>query len=411
MDSQRRSAWNFHTGNQFTFGPGALKTLTSLIHRQQARRVLLIADPALEEYGTIETVKSVLKGSDCLIDTFRDPHVHPTTNHVDDAAAVAACFEPQLVVAVGGGSTLDLAKASCAAATLNCEAHELFGLGRVRQPIAPLACIPTTAGTGSEVSHRARIRDVESNRISECISHSLRPDYTIVDPELMVTCPPMVVARSGAIALFNAIEAILAVSFGEIEEPEEGLAFEGNNPLSDLLAKRATELIARNLCLCRSTVDNRTAWSELALGASLAGAALSNSGFGVATATVTALINARPQLCMGDVVLIVLPEVISALSTYVPDQTIGLAKTLDPHFDQSDPGAAVAAIQESIQAFRSDLELPATLSEVSISQRDVPVVAADARNQKTAAAMTPVNISVDALIDILQGCLGTTVQG
>lgn len=102
MESTRRSAWNFHTGNQFTFGPEAHAGLGSLIHRQQARRVLLIADPQLEEYGVLQKVRHVLNHADCLYDVYLDPHLQPTTNQVDDAAAVAACFEPALIIALGG---------------------------------------------------------------------------------------------------------------------------------------------------------------------------------------------------------------------------------------------------------------------------------------------------------------------
>lgn len=409
--SHGRSAWNFYTGNQFTFGPGAHRALASLIHRQQARRVLLIADPELENHGRLADIKRVLSQPYCLFDVFLDPHVHPTTNHVDDAAAVAACFEPDLIIAVGGGSTLDLAKAACAAATLDCEARELFGVHQVARPMAPLTCVPTTAGSGSDVSHRAFIRDADSRRLGECISPTLRPDHALVDPTLVLSCPPQVTARSGAVALSNAVEATLGVRYDQLDEPLEGLPFEGNNPLSDMLARHATELISQHLQASFERPHDLPARSMVSLGATLAGAALTNSGYSMATAVTLAIMNARADIVMGDVVLIVLPEVIRLLSANSPDRVLHIARTMVPDLQglpvqEHHVAAATDGIAAHINQLRTALDLPASLADLGISADDIPRIASAAVRNELASTMTPVQISVDAVIDVLHACSG-----
>lgn len=373
--------------------------------------MLLIADPGLEDHGRLAEIKRALSQPYCLFDVFLDPHINPTTNQVDDAAAVAACFEPDLIVAVGGGSTLDLAKAACAAATMDCEGRELFGVHQVAQPMAPLTCVPTTAGSGSDLSHRAFIRDADSWRLGECISPTLRPDHALVDPSLVLSCSPQVTARSGAIALSNAVEAALGVRFDQLDEPLEGLPFEGNNPLSDMLATHATGLISQHLLATYEHPHDLRARSKVCLGSSLAGAALTNSGYSMATAITLAIMNSRSDIVMGDVVLIVLPEVIRLLSPNSPDRVLRIARTIVPELQaaelsRDDLSVATDAIAAYMQRLRAALDLPASLQELGIAADDIPRIASAAVRNELASTMTPVQISVDAVIDVLHVCSG-----
>jgi len=375
--------------------------------------VLLIADPGLEDHGRLAEIKRTLSQPYCLFDVFLDPHINPTTNQVDDAAAVAACFEPDLIVAVGGGSTLDLAKAACAAATMDCEGRELFGVHQVAQPMAPLTCVPTTAGSGSDLSHRAFIRDADSWRLGECISPTLRPDHALVDPSLVLSCSPQVTARSGAIALSNAVEAALGVRFDQLDEPLEGLPFEGNNPLSDMLASHAAELVSQHLVATFESPDDLRARSMVCLGASLAGAALTNSGYSMATAITLAIMNSRSDIVMGDVVLIVLPEVIRMLSPNSPNRVLRIARTIVPELQtaelpREDVSVATDAIAAYMQRLRVALDLPDSLKELGIAADDIPRIASAAVRNELASTMTPVQISVDAVIDVLHVCSGIT---
>ena len=144
-------------------------------------------------------------------------------------------------------------------------------------PVLPLICVPTTAGTGSEVSHAAVLTDTANQLKVSTLSQFLRPALAIVDPELTYTCPPKVTADSGIDALTHAIEAYTAIDFSQVPgEPTAPAAYEGRTPLGDCLAEKALELIGQHLVPAYQDGLNPAAREGMMLGATLAGMAFSN---------------------------------------------------------------------------------------------------------------------------------------
>ena len=165
------------------------------------------------------------------------------------------------------------------------KAKRRFGMScTVTAPVLPLVAIPTTAGTGSEVSHSSVLTDTENAVKVSTQSRYLRPALAIVDPEFSLTCPRKVTADSGIDALTHAIEGYTNTRAQElaigIDEP---FAYEGKNPLSDLFAERAIRLIHRSLVTAVETPTDRPAREDMALAATLAGMAFSNSGVALVT--------------------------------------------------------------------------------------------------------------------------------
>lgn len=208
----------------------------------------------LEEVGLVAHVVAAIKQTEATATLFLDGEVEPSTATVASVVNSASEFQPDLFVALGGGSNMDLAKAAAAAFSHNCCAETLFGYDMVPGPITPLVCLPTTAGTGSEVSHAAVIRNVETGKKASILSQHIRPEVALVDPYLTLSCPAKVTAESGMDALTHAIEAFLVKNFYLFDDdPQQGLAFEGNHPLGDMYAEGAIRLIA--LSLERATED------------------------------------------------------------------------------------------------------------------------------------------------------------
>lgn len=181
-----------------------------------------------------------------------------------------------------GGSNRDLAKVTAAAFSHGGSPRDYFGWDRIPGPVVPLVCVPTTSGTGSEVSHAAVLTDLENAIKVSTLSNYLRPAIAVVDPELTLSCPAKVTADSGIDALTHVIEACTAVDIDKMSLAEnETAAYEGRTPLGECLAEKAIELIGRHLITAVREPGNREAREGMSLAATLAGMAFSNCAVAV----------------------------------------------------------------------------------------------------------------------------------
>jgi alcohol dehydrogenase class IV len=157
--------------------------------------------------------------------------------------------------------------------------RDYFGFDRVPGPVMPLICVPTTAGTGSEVSHAAVLTDTENEIKVSTLSNWLRPTLAVVDPELTYSCPRRVAADSGIDALTHAIEAYTATDYRElVTPPGEACAYEGSYPLGDIIAEKAIRLVGEYLVRAVNEPEDHEARDNMALASTLAGIAFSNCG-------------------------------------------------------------------------------------------------------------------------------------
>lgn len=172
---------------------------------------------------------------------------------------------------------MDLAKVAAVVHSHGGEPADYFGWDNVPGPVLPLICVPTTAGTGSEVSHAAVVTDTANQIKVSTLSNYLRPALAVVDPDLTLTCPRKVTADSGIDALTHAIEAYTATDFDQLAlQPGETSAYEGRFPLGECVAEKAIELIGRHLVNAVNAPHDRAAREGMALAATLAGIAFSN---------------------------------------------------------------------------------------------------------------------------------------
>lgn len=279
---QRRDFWNFYSAGRIVFGSGVVNRLGQFLKPWGSKRALVVTDAILVRVGVVEQVASPLRAAGIDVALFDGGEPEPSFGVVDKSLAMAKEVQPDVIVAVGGGSNMDLAKIVASVLTHGGTYRDYFGYGKIPGPIMPLVCLPTTAGTGSEVSHAAVLTDTENQLKSSCLSHFLRPALAVVDPKLTLTCPPKATADSGIDALTHAIEGMTAMAYDQIDVPvDEPFPYDGKQPIADCLAERAIELIGKHLIAAVREPSNLEAREGMSLAATLAGLAFSNSAVAV----------------------------------------------------------------------------------------------------------------------------------
>ncbi len=277
-----RTVWTFHSAGQLVFGRDAVKQLGEIAGRLGARRVLVVTDSVLVRAGLAEAVGTPLVGAGVTVATFDGGEPEPSLRAAETCLALARDFRPDMLVGLGGGSNMDLAKICAALLTHGGSPRDYVGDDKIPGPIMPLVCVPTTAGTGSEVSAASVLTDTDAKLKVGVLSNYLRPRVALIDPLLTVSCPPKVTADSGIDALTHAIEAYTAVDNAAFPLPAgERSIYQGRHPLGDCLAERAIALTGTYLRRAVADGTDVEAREGMALAATLAGLAFSNVGVAV----------------------------------------------------------------------------------------------------------------------------------
>ena len=231
--------FNFKVPQSIEFGLGCLKKLPSILKENKSDHVFLISDRVLESIGVVKKVQDIIEAGGITCTSFLEVVPNPTIEIVNQATASYKESGATSIVALGGGSPLDVSKAVGVLSVYGGDIRDYEGMNKVPGPIAPMIAIPTTAGTGSEVTASCVITDVERNYKFSMISYETLPKYALLDPEMIMTAPASIAASTGVDALIHAIEAYIS-KFA--------------SPFTDAMAEKAMELIGKNL---RQFVENR----------------------------------------------------------------------------------------------------------------------------------------------------------
>ena len=282
---RRETAFSMDTSS-IRYGPGVTREVGYEMKRLGARRAMVVTDPKLASSEPVSlTLDSLRKeGIDSVL--FDQARVEPTDASFKEAISAAADGRFDGYVAVGGGSSMDTAKAANLYATYPADfltyVNAPIGEGRpVPGPLRPLIAIPTTTGTGSETTGVA-IFDFLELRAKTGISHrSLRPVIGLVDPDNTRTLPKMIVACSGLDVLCHGLESYTVLPFDQRPAPADpGLrpSYQGSNPISDVWAVRAIEMVSRNIVRAVHDAADDEARSQMLLAATFAGVGFGNAG-------------------------------------------------------------------------------------------------------------------------------------
>lgn len=403
--SGSRYTWNFHSAGQLVFGTGAIRELPALLQRRKLSRVLIITDKPLVAVGVAKQLEELLTAAGIAWETFDEGEAEPSLKVAETARSAAHEFAPDCVLGLGGGSNMDLAKITAALYTHGGEPAQLFGFDNVPGPVMPLVCVPTTAGTGSEVSHAAVLTDTVNQIKVSILSQHLRPQVALVDPLLTLSCPRKATADSGIDALTHAIEAFTAINYTDLDIPaEQAVPYNGKSPIGDCLAERAIQLIGQHLVTAVNEPTKHAAREGMALAATLAGLAFSNC----AVAVVHALeypIGGVLHCSHGAGNGLLLPHVMRFNLPARHREFARIAELLGVNITGlSEDDAAQQAIF-AVERLRADIGIPARLREIGGTEDQLPMFAEKAYAIKRLMLTNPRLPSEADLLEILRWAL------
>lgn len=373
------------------FGTGASDEIGYDLSQYGVSRVLVITDPGVAGTGVAHRIADALARYDIVAEVFDGVHVEPTDDSMNKAIEYAAAQGPwDGFVAVGGGSSIDTAKAVNLLTTFPGELGDYLNapIGRAQVPpgeLKPLIAVPTTAGTGSE-STAMCVLDVLSMRVKTGISHwRLRPTMAVVDPALTMTLPPAVTAAAGMDIVCHAAESFTAKPFSLYpkKRPEERVTYCGSNPVSDLWCERALTLLAGAFrrAVAQGAEDEQ-ARVDMMQAATFAGMGFGNAGVHIPHANAYPIAGQvkgfRPDGYPGDEALVphgmavslTAPEAFRFSFDAAPERHLRVAALLGPDVpEQSDPREQLPAV---LTGLMRDIGIPNGIGAVGFSESDVP---------------------------------------
>jgi alcohol dehydrogenase class IV len=397
-----RTTWTFHSAGQLIFGRHATQELGEIAARLGARRILVVTDPVLVKAGLVESIHVPLSESGVVVEVFSGGEPEPSTRAAEAAIALGREFRPDAVLGLGGGSNMDLAKITAVVLTHGGRPLDYAGDDKIPGPVLPLLCLPTTAGTGSEVSAASVLTDTEQHIKVGILSNHLRPRVAMVDPLLTVSCPPKVTADSGIDALTHAIEAYTAVDNALFPLPQgERSVYQGRHPFGDMFAEKAIALIGKYLRRAVGHGNDLDAREGMALAATLAGLSFSNVG----VAAVHALeypVGGATHCSHGAGNGLLLPFVMRYNLPVRRQQFAVIARLLGADVEgKSEADAAEAAIA-AVEQLRADIGIPLRLRDLGVTEAQLRPFAEKAFGIRRILRVNPRTVTVDDLEGVLR---------
>ncbi|UUO06838.1 iron-containing alcohol dehydrogenase [Blastopirellula sp. J2-11] len=390
--------WSFYSAGELTFGAAASQRVGLLAARRSWSRVLIVTDATLVRLGLIDKVRQPLIDAGVTVEIFDGSCAEPDLSVAVAAHAVAQKFGPHAICGLGGGSNIDLAKIVAILHAHGGAAADYFGWDQVPGPVTPIIALPTTAGTGSEVSQSAVLTDIENAMKVSTLSQYLRPTLAIVDPLLSATCPPQVTADSGIDALTHAVEAYTSTTFDMLEQDGDAPApYSGSHPLVDALAEKAIALVGQHLVQAVRHGDDIEARTGMALAATLAGLAFSNAGVAVVHA-LEYPIGGAVHCSHGGGNGLLLPYVMQFNLETRTEKFARVAQLLG-----GEPTAAAAITQ--VEQLKQAIGIPARLREYGVTLEMLPGFAAKSITITRLMRTNPRRPSEQELLAILKSAL------
>jgi alcohol dehydrogenase len=286
--------FDFQLRTRMVFGPDSIQRLGELASELGARSALVVTDPGIMAAGHVQRGLQALADGGLETYLFDGARENPTTNDVNAGLAVAKRYEPEMIVGLGGGSSMDCAKGINFLYSNGGEMKDYWGVGKALRPMLPMIAVPTTSGTGSEMQSFALISDADTHVKMACGDKKASCRIAILDPKLTLTQPANVTALTGIDAISHALETYVTKK---------------RNPISLLYSRESWKLLAGNFKRVMDDPDDLEARSAMQLGAAYAGVAIENSMLGASHALANPL-TATYGTAHGQAVGAMLPHVI-----------------------------------------------------------------------------------------------------
>ena len=366
-----RGGFELDLRTRLVFGDGSVERLGELAAELGATRVLLVSDPGIVAAGHADRAAAALEAARLEVVRFEAVREDPTNADVERCAGSAREATPDLLVAVGGGSSIDTAKGANFLVTNGGCVQDYWGVGKASRPMLPLIAVPTTAGTGSEVQSFALIEDADSHQKMACGDPKAAPRVAVLDPSLTATQPRAVAACTGLDALTHAVETAVTTR---------------RTPFSDLFSREAFRLTVANLPRVLADATDGEARGAMLQAAAFAGIAIENSMLGAAHSMANPL-TARYELAHGQAVGMLLPCVVrfNASDPAALEAYRALAVAAGICVDEAPADSVVEALTTRLEELLEVAGMPASLALCGVPESAVEELAEEASRQWTAA--------------------------
>ena len=355
----KTQSFTINQPTKIIFGNNSVKQLGNVVAQLGGSRVFLVADPGLQKAGIVQNITEILTSSKIPFTLYDKVTPEPGLKLADAGFTLAKKNKADCVIGVGGGSALDIAKAVSILLTNGGKAEDYLGLGKIKLQGVPKIMIPTTAGTGAEVTFTAVFINEKTNSKGGMNGDPLYPDAAILDPALTLSLPPSVTAATGIDAFTHALEAFVSTQA---------------NSISDMYALEAMDLISRNLVIAYANSANLEARSAMLLGSLLGGKALATAGVGLVHAMAYPL-GGMFNTAHGLANAVLLPYVVEYNIIGNPEKFTTIAQIMGYDTDGLPIRNAAELAVEAIHQLNADVGIPGSLSALDIPADKIPEMA------------------------------------
>jgi alcohol dehydrogenase len=377
--------FDFQLRTRIAFGPNRVDSLGELACELGARRALVVSDPGIAAAG--HTARGVAALDRVGIEThlFVGVDENPTDKNVEVGVAFAKTRRPELIVGLGGGSSMDCAKGINFVFSCGGRIQDYWGTGKATRPLLPMIAVPTTAGTGSEAQSFALISDSQTHVKMACGDKKASCRVALLDPTLTVTQPPRVTALTGIDAVAHAVETYVTSR---------------RNAVSLAFSREAWQLLAENFCKVLGDPSNLDARGGMQLGACFAGLAIENSMLGATHALANPL-TAFYGIAHGQAIGMMLPHVIRFNGVEVDGWYRELLEYVPSANGDGLHSQASHVLADVVAEFARQVGLPERLSECGVERDKLPTLAEDAAKQWT-GTFNPRKVGVQEMLAIYE---------
>lgn len=355
------TSFSYHNPTAIEFGPGALARLPELVKSVGGKRALVVGDPGVAKAGLVDRVVTALGGA-VPVTLFTDVESDPDARSVDQGVALAKAKECDIIIGVGGGSAMDVAKAIGIMLTNPGNIRDYAGMGKVGNPGAPVIAIPTTSGTGSELTIWSVLSDAQRKLKFGVGSVQNCARIALLDPELTMSLPPAITAATGIDALTHALESYVNTA---------------TQPISEAMSEQSMALIARSLRLAVAQPGNKQARADMLLASTIAAMAFNSTRLGLAHAFAMPL-GSRFHIPHGLANAIMLPTV---MRFNLPGNLAKFARIAQIFGERIEGLSLREAAERSVSAIeqlQQDIGITQKLGDFGMTEADLHDVAAEA---------------------------------
>jgi alcohol dehydrogenase len=377
---------SFNTVRRIVSGFGSLESLSEEIKRLKGTKVLVITDPGIKSAGLLDLLVKILDRASISHSLFTEVEPDPQIEVTVKSLEAAKAFAPDLIIGFGGGSSLDISKVTSVMLTNAGPIDKYFGMELVPAPGIPLILIPTTAGTGSEVTSICVLSDIQNKVKKGIVSEHMFARVALLDPQLTLGLPPHITAMTGMDALVHAIESYTGIRA---------------TVFTDTLNLQAIRMVAANLRKAYANGDNREARENMLYASCLAGMAFSNTQNGLDHALALA-IGGKFHLPHGLLTAFILPWVMEYNLLANPQKFIQIARAFGENTEGLPEIEAARLSVKAIKSLLDDLGISYKLSQYNVAREEIPALAKAAIGAARLISNNPRKVTEKEVIKLLE---------